>query len=140
MVLCLGVTPASARENLAAPEIVIFYDGRSLGRVSVAGWELNHQWLLQALPLRADQRPLYSELAQRSSIKIAAFWGAQWRAYTHPDSLRVLAPERASQHGTFYPAVGSRPAVVDIGALRVLTDSGVALLRAHGVSVRVENQ
>lgn len=140
VVLCLGVAPASARENFAAPEIVIFYDERSSVRVSVAGWEQNHQWLLQAVPLRPDQRPLYSELAQRSSIKLAAFWGTQWRAYTRPDSIRVLAPQRANQHGTFYPAVGTRPALVDIGALRVLTDSGVALLRVHGVPVRVENQ
>lgn len=138
VILCLGAVPISVPEKLAAPEIVIFADDRLARRIAIAGWEPNHRWLAQTVLLRPDQRPLSSELAQRSSITIALFWGAHWRAYTHPESLRVLAPERANQHGRFYPAVGSRGAVVDIGTLRGISDSGVALLRAHGVPVRVQ--
>lgn len=141
MALCVGAaTMAPAPETLAAPEIVVFYGDPLTKPIIIAGWEVNHRWLLKTDVLYGDQRPRSSELSQRASIRVALFWGHEWRAYTHPDSLRLLRPERANQHGRFYPAIGSRNAFIDLGTFRSITDSGVVLLRAHGIPVRVQSQ
>jgi hypothetical protein len=54
-------------------------------------------------PTRIDQQ-LWSGLKNRPYVSLAIFWGRY-----DPDELK---PESASQHGRFYPATASEPAIV----------------------------
>lgn len=133
--MCLGMGDAVAGSGIAAPEIVIFHGDLLPRRVAIVGFAENLRWISATIPLRPDQRPLRSTLDTQPSVEIALYWGAQWRPYAHPESLRSLSLERANQRGRLYPAILPRQPLVDIGGLRSLTDSAVMRLRAHGIPV-----
>jgi hypothetical protein len=66
---------------------------------------------------------LLTSLSKRTYLKLAIFWGLYY-----PDQL---TPENASQHGRFYPATGSDPAVV------IVTDPDMRPI-AHPIPTALE--
>jgi hypothetical protein len=105
----LGLSPLAAALALAAPAQAaapnyILVSGPGLARpVLLADWDENLR-LLSALVNAPTVAP---RLAKRPRFDLAEFWG--WGGRPKP-----TRPTQASQHGWFYPAHGSRPAVVDI--------------------------
>ena len=132
--------PASfrvARPTSAAPEIIIFHGGSLERPVVVASWTENHQLLLiderrKSMPprWRSDERPV---------IELALFWGREWRGYAEsPAGLASLTPGRATQTGSYYPAVHGKRAIFQVGATYgEVSDSGLAVLQRRGIPTRV---
>jgi hypothetical protein len=133
-----GATPASRSPapTLAAPEIVIAYGALLPEQRVIAGWHENHRLLLAT---RGAVPEGSVPLTRRPAVQLALFWGAGWRATAEsPERLRGLRPEQASQHGTFYPATATAPAVLAVGSrLGIVSDSGLAVLRRHRVPVQI---
>ena len=120
----------------AAPEIIIVYGSLLPEQRVIASFKENHRLLLSV----GGPAPFpYIALARRPELRLALFWGSAWRATAEsPARLRVLRPEQANQQGTFYPATENVPALLSVGASTgVLSDSGLAVLRRHGVPVRI---
>jgi hypothetical protein len=137
-------TPAPARSvgrAFAAPEIVIVYGDPLPEPRIIADWEENHRLLLSVAgapspsPLGLPPAPL----AGRPALRLALFWGISWRATAQsPERLRALRPEQANQQGLFYPATADAPAHLAVGSIAgAVSDSGLAVLRRHGVPVRL---
>jgi hypothetical protein len=126
--------------RFAAPEIVIFSGGPLAKPVVVASWAENQQVLLTAEPrepLRAGDR---RATTPRPVISMALFWGSQWGSYAaSPARLATLKSVQANQYGQYYPAVAGARALVSVGSIRgPVSDSGLAVLRRHGIPTRAE--
>ncbi len=67
------------------------------------------------------------------------FWGPAWNEFLRGGgNPRALRPLQADQFGTFYPAHGGRPALLDVwwGKPRVVPTSVLEILRSVGIPVR----
>ena len=124
---------------VAAPEIILVYGDLLPERREIANWYENHQLLLTSKPAAVGPLGLAVPRGRRPMLNLALFWGVQWRPVAQsPERLRALRPGQASQEGQFYPAVGDAPAVLAVGSIfGVVSDSGLAVLRRHGVPVRM---
>jgi hypothetical protein len=135
LLAALGARPGPVHHALAAPEIILVY-GAPLSERRV----LADQWENLRLLLAIDGRQPASPIPlPRPSLQIALFWGQEWRATARsPALLRALRPERANQRGLFYPATSDAPAMFDFaGTIGVVSDSGLAIFRRHGVPTRM---
>jgi hypothetical protein len=131
----VGASPGPAPDALAAPEIILVY-GAPLSERKVLANQLENLRLLLAIEGRKPASPIP---LPRPSLEIALFWGQEWRATARsPALLRALRPERANQRGLFYPATSDAPAMFDFaGTIGVVSDSGLAIFRRHGVPTRM---
>ncbi len=99
-VLCLAV-PAFA----AAPNYILV-NGRGLSHpVLLADWQQNLEILLAVGNAPRARGRAIANLHARARFDLAEYWA--WGRRPRPTS-----PAQASQHGSFYPAHGSKPAVV----------------------------
>jgi hypothetical protein len=120
-------TPADA----AAPRFILV-TGPGLVRPVVLGdWRANLDLYTSMLNMPRVRRPPSS----RPRYDLALFWGVPAR----PVPAR---PGAASQHGTYWPAAGSRPAVIELqlaGTLvpRAASPRALRVLARHGVPIRV---
>jgi hypothetical protein len=131
--------PRDATASYAAPEIIIFHGDLLARPIVVASWAENHTLLLTAAP-RAPARPSGARTPRDSPrIELALFWGIRWRDYAaSPARLRSLSPAQATQRGVFYPAVPGAHAMIAVGSIRgSVSDSGLAVLRRHGIPTSV---
>jgi hypothetical protein len=119
----------------AAPNY-IFVSGPGLARpVLFSDWKENLELFSAAVfSVRPDAATLRG-LRNRPRLDLAHFW--QWSGRPAPRT-----PREANQHGRFYPAHGSEPAVVLLavdGATGYLLASPELLkfLKRHGVPVRL---
>jgi hypothetical protein len=125
--------------SLAAPEIIIFHGGPLTSPVTVASWTENHALLLSMEPSEG-LTPRWPPTPTRPVIKLALFWGVQWRAYARsPSLLATLTPAQANQTGEFLPAVPGARARIRVGFIDgPVSDSGLAVLRRHRIPTRIE--
>jgi hypothetical protein len=113
------VAPAQA----AAPNYILV-SGPGLAKpVLLADWWENHALLLAAANAPEASDRVFRGLARRPKLDLALFW--YWS-----DRPRPTRPSQANQHGSFYPAHGSQPAVIDdeLAPVRVLR-----IFRRHGI-------
>ena len=144
LVLSTSAAPRSGewyltRLTVAAPEIILVYGDLVPERRELTSWHENHQLLLTSGPAPAGPLGLSLPRERRPMLNLALFWGVQWRPVAQsPARLRALRHEGAGQEGQFYPAVGDAPALLAIGSVfGVVSESGLTVLRGHGVPVRV---
>jgi hypothetical protein len=106
----------AAPAQAAAPNYILV-SGRGLAHPALlADWRQNMKLLLAvANAPRARGRAVVG-LSGRPRLDLAEFWAWLGRA-------RPTSPAQASQHGSFYPAHGSKPAVI------VLTVQGITVPR-----------
>jgi hypothetical protein len=138
-------SPATTARTFAAPDIIIVHGDLLPERRVIASWHENHKLLLSVIP--PAQSPVFRPTAKapfvvprgRSTLQLALFWGRGLSAIAEsPERLSALRPEQAHQQGTFYPASGEAPALLVVGGTYgVVSDSGLAVLRRHGVPIRV---
>src|SRR5262245_27729364 len=133
-----GLTHPSSSAALAAPEIIIFHGGPLKRPIVVASWAENHTLMQPATPNEQLRRVFPPPLDRRPTIELALFWGVSWRAWaTSPEQLAKLTPALADQHGKLYLAVPGAYATVAVGqTIGPVSDSGLAVLRRHGIPVR----
>src|SRR6476661_5304742 len=106
LLLSTDTAPGRATTNrvwFAAPEIIIFHGGPLSKPVVVASWTENYALLSSGEP----QEPLipgHLSSRPRPVVKLALFWGSQWRTYAEsPSRLATLTPAQANQLGEYLP-------------------------------------
>jgi hypothetical protein len=106
----------AAPAQAAAPNYILV-SGQGLTRpVLLADWSQNAKLLLAVANAPRAREDAVAGLSLRSRLDLAEFWA--WSGRPRPTS-----PAQASQHGSFYPAHGSKPAVI------VLTVQGIKVPR-----------
>jgi hypothetical protein len=122
--------PASA----AAPNYIMV-SGHGLAKpVLLADWSENLE-LLVAVANAPRARGAVRGLSRRPRLNVAEFWN--WSHLPRP-----TRPSQANQHGSFYPAHGSRPAVIVImvegtNVARLAPPKVIRIFRKHGVPSRL---
>ena len=129
VVFTAAVVAASAQA--AAPRYILV-SGPGLERpVLLGNWSENLAFLIGLLPAK---RPAPGWRGDRPRFGLALFWGV-------PATPVPTDASKASQHGWFYPAVGSRRAVVTLlisgqDFPRVATRRTLRILARHGIPTR----
>jgi hypothetical protein len=98
----------SQRVDAIGPSVLMFYGGKLPAPVFVTGADANLFG-----DLLTPSKVAAKDIESRPYLKVAIFWGTQ----SNPTGLGVtkltdLKPEMAWQHGKYYPATGSKPAVL----------------------------
>ena len=119
----------------AAPDYILF-SGRGLARpVLLANWNENHD-LLMALAVAPRARGAQVRgLGRRRCLDVAEFWG--WSGKSRPTRA-----SQANQHGRFYPADGTHPAVIVLTVNgnnfpRLVTAKVWSIFARHGIPLRI---
>jgi hypothetical protein len=134
VVVAVAALALASAASAAAPNYILV-SGRGLARPIVLGdWNENLR-LLSALAnaRRAKPRDVRG-LSRRPRFDLAEFWA--WSGRPRP-----TRPSDASQHGTFYPAHGSSPAVFAVmvdgtRAPRIAPVAALRILARHRVPTR----
>ena len=130
-VAALALTGAA---SAAAPNYILV-SGPGLARPAVLGdWSENLRLMSALARAPKAKAAAVRGLATRPRFDLAEFWA--WSG--HPQPTR---PRDAGQHGTFYPAHGSRPAVFAVmvdgtRAPRLAPAAALRILARHGVPTR----
>ncbi len=143
------IAPAEA----AAPRIMLLYGGLLSHRIILSNWTEYGYFAVTGEESTATPE----ELEKRPYIQLALFWGPEWSQFIDAGKpLSALRPEDANQHGRFYPAFGSSPAVVVLCAFpegpvclrqsvtqsflvrQSVSESFLDFLARHGVPARIE--
>lgn len=91
------------------PTVLMFYGEPLTKPVLVAGEDAN------AFPDRSllgQTTVTAKDTAGRSFIKVALFWGLPGDPARNGTPLAQLTPQMAAQHGRFYPATATQPALL----------------------------
>lgn len=138
--LALLAAPAPSRvPAMAAPEVIVFNGGPLQHRVTLSDFAENAR-LMQSTS--QEVRTTSDSLRVRPRIRVAMYWGTQWRGRLDlPDSISAFAFDGA-QSGTLYPAWRGKPARWVFGSVwgaaggtRAISAEGIALLRKHEIPV-----
>lgn len=126
----LLAAPAAA----AAPNYILVSGLGLRHSVLLANWGENLKLLLAVANSRPAGPALATSLRRRRRFDLAEFWG--WSGKPRPTKARD-----ANQHGSFYPAHGSLPPVIDItvdgvAAPHLVSATALSILRRHGVPTR----
>jgi hypothetical protein len=97
----LAVAPAQA----AAPNYILVSGPGLKHPILLGNWAENGALLSALVGAPTAKGSAARNLARRPSFDLAEFWG--WGALPRPKR-----PSQANQHGRFYPANGSKPAVI----------------------------
>src|SRR3954469_26064737 len=147
LVLPFSVADPGARPEaaavFAAPQVIVAGGGPLRQRVVLADWNENHRLMLATTEAAAIQ---IESLRQRPRIRVAMYWGLQWKGRLDlPDSVTLLAAPDGAQGVPFYPGFRGRPAVWLFGAYGVtpasarhVASEGLAILAKHQIPVAVE--
>jgi hypothetical protein len=137
--LAVGVDTADA----AAPWLIIV-DGSALGEpVVLDDWNENAA-LMSGIATRADMA--LHDLEQRPYFDVALFWGPDWQSVSGDgEAINRLDAGQANQHGRFYPATPTEPAVFSLnatsssggGTLRWVAPGALEVLGSRGIPVQI---
>jgi hypothetical protein len=133
-VVATALVLASSAEA-AAPNYILV-SGRGLAHpVLLSKWDENGTLLSSLAAAPRARRSIVRGLARRPRFDLAEFWG--WEGRPAP-----TRPREANQHGWFYPARRSRPAVFDVVVAgiripRVAPAKALRILARHGVPTRL---
>jgi hypothetical protein len=106
----------AAPAQAAAPNYILV-SGRGLAHpVILADWQENMKLLLAVANASRAKGRTVAGLSARPRFDLAEFWN--WAGRPRPKSAA-----QASQHGAFYPAHGSKPALI------ALTVQGITVVR-----------
>ena len=101
------VISLTQRADAISPSVLMFYGGNLPTPVFVTGADANlFGNLLTASNVAAQ------DIAGRTYIKVALFWGTQANPTGRGVPLNQLKPEMAWQHGKYYAASGGKPAIL----------------------------
>jgi hypothetical protein len=134
VVVAVAALALAGAASAAAPNYILV-SGRGLARPIVLGdWNENLQLLSALATAPRAKPPVVRGLSRRPRFDLAEFWA--WSGRPQP-----TRPSDASQHGTFYPAHGSRPAVFAVmvdgtRAPRIAPATALRILARHGVPTR----
>lgn len=127
----LGSVLALAAPASAAAPNYILVSGRGLAHpVLLSDWQQNLKLVLAV----AGAPHTRATLRGRPHLDLAEFWG--WRSSPPPAS-----PRQTASHDTFYPAHGSKPAVIVMvvdgtDAPRIAPKLLLEVFAAHGIPTR----
>jgi len=118
----------------AAPNYILVSGPGMRHPVLLANWNENLDLLLSVANSRAAGMSLARTLRHRRRLDLAEFW--DWGGKPRPTKA-----SDANQHGSFYPAHGSLPPVIDITVMGIAAPHLVSarvlkILRRHGVPAR----
>jgi hypothetical protein len=118
----------------AAPRYILISGPGLTQPVRLANWNENHALLLALVGAPRAKASVVRGLGRRPRLDVALFW--RW-----PERQPPTRPRRADQHGWFYPARASEPAVFDllvngIRVPRIAPVSTLRILARHGVPTR----
>ena len=114
---------AAAPAQAAAPNYILVSGPGIAHPILLGNWAENGALLSALVDAPIARGTAVRRLARRPSFDLAEFWG--WGALPRPKR-----PSQANQHGRFYPAHGSKPAVI------VLTVDGAKVPRLVPARVR----
>jgi hypothetical protein len=134
IVTAAAITGLVASSAQAAAPTYIIVSGPGLARpVLLKNWKENFELFQAAAVAPSASGAVIRALTHRSRLDLAHFWG--WSGVPPPTSRR-----QANQHGQFYPAHGSQPAVIVItgnsGPQRA-TARLLEILAGHGIPTRL---
>ena len=121
--------------HAAAPHYILV-SGPTLKRPALLpNWRENHLLLLSILEATPAPRRVPSRPLRRPRFDIALFW--IWSSPTPPKR-----PRSGDQHGSFYPAYRTHPALIrltvsGVDRLKLAPPSALKILARHGVSIRL---
>src|SRR5437773_1662260 len=121
----LLVTVIPARPSmLAAPQVIVLNGGPLHHRVALTDFDENLQlmvWMSRVV------QPAPDSLRNRPRIRVAMYWGAQWRGRGDlPDSVSTSLFGTGVQAGAFYPAWRGRSPIWVFGAVGGMRSSSRA--------------
>ena len=94
----------------AFPRLIMFSGGSLKSPVVMTDWPAIAAFL-QSLP-EPNTIP-EATLSGRPFMQVTMFWGPQWKAYMDEGKpVSELRPEQGNEHGRFYPATATSPAVL----------------------------
>jgi hypothetical protein len=106
------VIALAQRVDAIGPSVLMFYGGKLTAPVFVTGADANLFG-----DLLNPSKVAVKETEGRAYFKVAVFWGTQANPTGLGVALKDLKPEMAWQHGKYYPATGSKPAVLVVTIL-----------------------
>jgi hypothetical protein len=129
-----GALVLAAPAAAAAPNYILVSGPGLRHPVLLANWNENLRLLLAVANSRSAGATLAKTLRRRRRLDLAEFW--DWSGKPRPTK-----PGDGNQHGSFYPAHGSLPPVIDITVDGMATPHLVSarvlkILRRHGVPTR----
>lgn len=85
-----------------------------------------------------------ASLGERPSLRLGLLWDNRlWEPYVRAGRLGELRPGQANQVGRFYPAVGDKPALVDVPGYgrwpKLAGAQALSILERRGVPVRLDS-
>ena len=101
------VLALSQRVDAIGPSVLMFYGGALPAPVFVTGAEANLFG-----DLLTPSKVAAKDTDGRSYLKVAVFWGTQANPTGHGIPIANLKPEMAWQHGKYFPAAGTKPALL----------------------------
>jgi hypothetical protein len=146
--LGLHSTAQAQTANIDPPRAVVIYGAPLRERIVLFGWPTTMRFMgglaLASNPTAPAPSP------DRRSLGIALFWSAAGTGVPMPPDSAAFAqlhPALADQHGRFFPARGSEPALVTLEPMirragvrttwAPMLQDGLALLAERGVPTRV---
>ena len=106
------VLALAQRVDAIGPSVLMFYGGKLAAPVLVTGADANLFG-----DLLTPSKVSAKETEGRAYLKVAVFWGTQANPTGLGIALKDLKPEMAWQHGKYYPATASKPAVLVVTTL-----------------------
>ncbi len=148
--LGLLVSAATVVPMLAAAPPIIIVTGLPLSQpIVLADWEQNIALISSGVenPIGQMEAP-----QGRPYLDLALFTGEQWASYVETGQpVEALQPSQADEHGRFYPASATEPALLVLlevqrrGGISLMTwsvrhidEAGLAILTEHGVPTRLD--
>jgi hypothetical protein len=131
----LATTATFASTASAAAPNYILVSGPGLTHpVLMANWNENLRLLSALVNARKATEAAVRGLGQRPRLDLAEFWA--WSGRPRPTQ-----PNQANQHGWFYPAHASTPAVIELtvngtAAPRFVPTAVLKILGLHGIPTR----
>jgi hypothetical protein len=106
------VIALTQRLDAIGPSVLMFYGGKLPAPVFVTGADANLFG-----DLLTPSKVALKDTDGRAYLKVAVFWGTQANPTGLGVALKDLKPEMAWQHGKYYPATASKPAVLVVTTL-----------------------